>query len=198
MRKSVSPDKSEDSASDEVSPKKNVSFSQAKRKEVYQYPVEVIEEPPSRRQWTAPIGPLSVPKPTMEGFADLGDWDFSVEEGDGQHDTSNDSDDAPRIAKPTGTRKSSNLLTSSVIYRLSGVDDEEEFEGEENNGEPSGLPSREADENEDFFKGDWPAQFSQSEFQPNQFFPDWERQDETSSAKTNNGYGILNSFEDQV
>ena len=52
--------------------KKNVSFSEKKKKSVYQYPAE-IEEAPARRQWGAPSAVIQPPK---DSYADFADWEF--------------------------------------------------------------------------------------------------------------------------
>lgn len=54
--------------------KKNVSFSQKKKKDIYQYPAEVEEfVPPTRRQWGAPTPVIQQPE---SAYADFADWDF--------------------------------------------------------------------------------------------------------------------------
>ena len=64
------------------SPKKNVSFSQPRRKEVYHYPVD-IEEPlpptPTRRQWGAPL-PASTIQQEPDKYADFADWEYAVDD----------------------------------------------------------------------------------------------------------------------
>lgn len=173
----------EKSIEDPTSPKKNVSFSQSKRKEVYQYPVEEVPEEelpsPGRRQWGAPVSPVLVALqlPTRNSkesnigrYADLADWDFSVEE-DGQvvNDSGESEDVPPRLAKPVRPSSlPSHPLTSSVMYRLSGVDDDV---GDE---EETSQEAAEQRENEEFFQGNWPLPFGQDEFKPDQFFPDWD------------------------
>lgn len=74
-----SPEKSQGNspyASNDSLSKKNVSFSQKKKKDVYQYPAEV-EEPvtPTRRQWGAPAPVIQQPKESS--YADFADWDFA-------------------------------------------------------------------------------------------------------------------------
>ena len=60
--------------------KKNVSFSQKKKKDVYQYPAEVEEPPPTRRQWGAPAPVIKQPKESS--YADFADWDFAAADED--------------------------------------------------------------------------------------------------------------------
>ena len=178
-----SPEKAATSDADPQSPKKNVSFSQSRRKDVYQYPVEAVEEEfpsPARRQWGAPVNPVLIGLDFPAGnnkdvnkagrYADLADWDFSVED-EGQivndsGDGSKESEIAMRLAKPARPSSlSSHPLTSSEMYRLGGVEDEDDEDV---------LQDVSDRENEEFFKGNWPSQFGQGEFQPEQFFPDWE------------------------
>lgn len=74
----------------------------------------------------------------------------------------------------------SNPLTNSLMYRLSGVDDDDEDEQQESEMKISHESSA---PNDEFFQGDWPSSFSLSEFQPDQFFPNWE-QPESSETTT--------------
>lgn len=55
--------------------KKNVSFSERKKRDVYKYPAE-IEEPcqPTRRQWGAPSA--AVIQQPKDSYADFADWEF--------------------------------------------------------------------------------------------------------------------------
>ena len=74
----------------------------------------------------------------------------------------------------------SNPLTNSLMYRLSGVDDDDEDEQQESEMKISHESSA---PNDEFFQGDWPSSFSLSEFQPDQFFTNWE-QPESSETTT--------------
>lgn len=216
MRKSsLSPEKNEGEGGEsepqeQPSPKKNVSFSQPRRKEVYQYPVEPVEEPPVRRLWSAPSGPLLIQSGSLGSsvFASLADWDFSAEDSqtmDASSAKESSVDDTQvAVSMPKSNRPSSNL-----IYRLSGIDDEGDdgdYDGDfvdEKSGvgelSSATVPQKAVDDNEEFFKGEWPSQFHQSEFQPDQFFSDWEAQggSPSSSAKSENSHGtspVLTKF----
>lgn len=76
-------------ASNDSLSKKNVSFSQKKKKDVYQYPAEV-EEPttPTRRQWGAPAPVIQ--QPNESTYADFADWEFANVDEDrvSEHDSS--------------------------------------------------------------------------------------------------------------
>lgn len=86
-------------------------------------------------------------------------------------DTSPD-DVKPVIARPA------NPLPNSMLYRLSGIDGDDVDE----NGEPLPMGS----ETEDYFEGEWPSQFSLSEFQPSQFFSNWNDFDKPTETKNGN------------
>ena len=78
------------------------------------------------------------------------------------------------------------------MYRLSGVDDDDD-DGEVQESGVKVSPESADAPNDEFFQGDWPAQFSLSEFQPAQFFPNWEEPAETATKEvvnpnTSNGH----------
>lgn len=68
-----------------------------------------------------------------------------------------------------------------MLYRLSGIENESE-DDDENKEQDAALPQFDARPNESLF-GEWQSPFNLSEFQPNQFFPNW---DNSSSTTTNN------------
>jgi len=84
------------------------------------------------------------------------------------------------------------------MYRLSGVDgDDDDGEVQEDDlkvSPESTVASTTTAPNDEFFQGDWPAQFSLSEFQPAQFFPNWEEPAETTKEvvdpNTSNGHHL--------
>ena len=72
-----------DSSSSTSSPRKNVSFSQPRRKEVYHYPIEVEEPlppPPMRRQWSAPVPAPTIQQDAGSKYADFADWEYAVDD----------------------------------------------------------------------------------------------------------------------
>lgn len=86
-----------------------------------------------------------------------------------------------------------NPLTSNILYRLSGIENEsdEDEDGKEQN---VVLPEFDARPNESLLLGDWQSPFNTSEFQPNQFFPNWDnpvsivRSEEPTEILTSNGH----------
>lgn len=81
------------------------------------------------------------------------------------------------------------------MYRLSGVDgddDDGEVKEDDLKVSPESTVATTTAPNDEFFQGDWPAQFSISEFQPAQFFPNWEEPAETTkevvNPNTSNGH----------
>jgi hypothetical protein len=77
-----------------TSPKKNVSFSQPRRKEVYHYPIEVEEPlppPPMRRQWGAPVTAPTIQQDAGSKYADFADWEYA-ENLDDDRESSSDLD----------------------------------------------------------------------------------------------------------
>lgn len=170
--------------------KKNVSFSQKKKKDIYQYPAEVEEfVPPTRRQWGAPTPVIQQPE---SAYADFADWDFgnADEDRESMNDNSKDLDELKTtlvIPRPP------NPLTSNMLYRLSGIENESD-EDEDDKEQNAILPEFDARPNESLLLGDWQSPFNTSEFQPNQFFPNWDnpvsliRGEESVDVVASNGH----------
>jgi hypothetical protein len=80
-----------------------------------------------------------------------------------------------------------------MLYRLSGIENEsdEEEDGKEQN---AVLLEFDARPNESLLLGDWQSPFNTSEFQPNQFFPNWDnpvstvRNEEPTEILASNGH----------
>lgn len=66
-----------------------------------------------------------------------------------------------------------------MLYRLSGIENESDDEDDKGHNDP--LPDFDPRSNNETF-GEWQSPFNLSEFQPNQFFPNW---DDSSSTTTN-------------
>ena len=156
-----------------ASPKKNVSFSRPKKNEVYQYPSEVVEEPPkpSRKQWRT----LNQQQ-QQTALAEFTDWEYSV---DDERADAKDAEDVVETKLPIV--RPSNPLTNNLLYRLSGIDTEEDEDNDDVN-DISDASEAARLANEEYFDGEWPSQFSLSEFQPNQFFTNWDEKSNDSSA----------------
>lgn len=139
---------------------------------MYQYPSEVVEDPPKfgRKQWRT----LSQEQQDS-ALAEFTDWEYSVD--DERVDTK-DTEDVVET-KPTIVRPS-NPLTNNLLYRLSGIETEEDEEnGVNDTGDTSDAAQLTAEE---YIDGEWSSQFSLSEFQPNQFFANWDEKSNESTA----------------
>ena len=73
------------------------------------------------------------------------------------------------MLKPVNaSRQTSNApIPNNVLYRLSDIENDDEDEGQ------APVTKTVPDGVDDFFGGEWQTPFTLSEFQPNQFFPDW-------------------------
>jgi hypothetical protein len=81
------PEKSLGNSPRDNNDKKNVSFSQKKKKDIYQYPAEVEEyDPPVRRQWGVPT---PVIQQSESAYADFADWDFGNTDEDREPENEN-------------------------------------------------------------------------------------------------------------
>lgn len=65
-----------------------------------------------------------------------------------------------------------------MLYRLSGIENDSDEDGEQD----VALPDFDARPNNESLFSDWQSPFNISEFQPNQFFPNWD----DPSPTTNN------------
>lgn len=65
-----------------------------------------------------------------------------------------------------------------MLYRLSGI--ENESEDDDDKEQDVALPKFDARPNESQF-GEWQSPFNLSEFQPNQFFPNWDNPNLTTN-----------------
>ena len=63
-------------------------------------------------------------------------------------------------------------LPNSVLYRLSGIETDEEMDSST---DTAGTVAQ--SDGDEFLQGEWPDQFNLSEFQPNQFFANWDTTD---------------------
>ena len=131
---------------------------------MYQYPSEVVEDPPKspRKQWRT----LS-PQQQDSALAEFTDWEYSADD-----ERAVDAKDVEDIETKPVIVRPSNPLTNNLLYRLSGIETEEDEDNDVSNtsdvSDVAHLP------NDGYFDGEWPSQFSLSEFQPNQFFANWD------------------------
>ena len=196
-----SPEKSQASNS-LASAKKNVSFVKSNRNAIYEYPGEEEPPPPSpRRQWAHQSQVATVPstkEPAVSAYANVfADWEFAAEDNQDSNTSeepveSDQSVDSVVQLSVAPSRPASIPLSSSVLYRLSDIgddgddddDDDDDGDDDDDNDDQGKLELEDdvqinsktvpsASQADGYFSGEWPAQFSLSEFQPDEFFPNW-------------------------